>query len=327
MTKKSVSMSQIAELANVSAMTVSRVLNNSPSVLPETREKVLKIARQLGYEHYPNALSRMLRGERSRSIGILACFARPNLTGEVLYRIGRELFPSNYVSYIVDTYADPVVTLQALKTLAERRTEGIIHFSSSPQESNDDISELLKKIGSAVIITHEKQNIPFPQIYCGWSPGVEDVVKYFKKNNSRCPVLLKESSNASCHKAFEDACKKHGFSDWKIITCPTEKLDSCRELQNGIPGDAIFASSEKYHPQLEHMTARGKKIPLVMLMDDFLISHINPEYPVLLRREPEAGVMAVKMLFDQINQKPFAQLSADLPMKFIENVNINMEKK
>ena len=38
MTKKSVSMSQIAELANVSAMTVSRVLNNSPSVLPETRE-------------------------------------------------------------------------------------------------------------------------------------------------------------------------------------------------------------------------------------------------------------------------------------------------
>ena len=315
-------MSQIAELANVSAMTVSRVLNNSPSVLPETREKVLQIARQLGYEHYPNALSRMLRGERSRSIGILACFARPNLTGEVLYRIGRKLFPSNYVSYIVDTYADPVVTLQALKTLAERRTEGVIHFSFNSQELNGDVTALLKKIGSSVIITHERQNIPFAQIYCGWSPGVDDVVKYFKKKNSRCPVLLKESTNASCHQAFEAACKKYGFADWKVITCPAEKFNS--ERQDGIPGDAIFASSEKYHPQLEQITDHGRKLPLVMLMDDFLISHIRPEYPVLRRREPEAGVLAVKMLFDQINQKPFAQLSAEMPMEFVENINTNL---
>ena len=314
-------MSQIAELANVSAMTVSRVLNNSPAVTPETREKVLLVARQLGYEHYPNALSRMLRGERSKSIGILACFARPNLTGEVLCRIGRELFPTNFVSYIVDTYADPVVTLQALKTLAERRTEGVIHFSSNSQELNEDIVDLLKKIGSSVIITHEKQNLPFAQIYCGWTPGVDEVVKYFKKKNSQCPVMLKESSNAGCHQAFEAACKKYGFTDWKIITSPAEKLFKCPELAKGIPGDAIFASSEKYHPYLEDMTDCGRKLPMVMLMDDFLITHIRPEYPVLRRREPEAGVLAVKMLFDQINKKPFPQLVAELPMEFIENIN------
>ena len=321
MRKKSASMSKIAELANVSAMTVSRVLNNSPAVLPETREKVLQIARQLGYEHYPNALSRMLRGERSKSIGILACFARPNLTGEVLCRIGRELFPTNYVSYIVDTYSDPVVTLQALKTLAERRTEGVIHFSFSSQELNEDIVTLLEKIGASVVITHEKFNIPFAQIYCGWTPGVDEVVKYFKKKNSKCPVLLKESTNASCHLAFETACKKYGFSNWEIVSCPVEKLDSCPELKNGIPGDAIFASSEKYHPALELMTDCGRKLPMVMLMDDFLITHIRPEYPVLRRKEPEAGVLAVKMLFDQINNKPFAQLAAELPMEFIENIN------
>lgn len=324
MTKKSVSMSQIAELANVSTMTVSRVLNNSPSVAPETREKVLQIARQLGYEHYPNALSRMLRGERSKSIGIMACFARPNLTGEVLCRIGRELFPTNYVSYIVDTYSDPVVTLQALKTLAERRTEGVIHFSFSSWELNEDITELLKKIGSSVIITHEKQELPFAQIYCGWTPGVDNVVKYFKNKNAKCPVLLKESTNASCHQAFEAACKKYGFQDWKVISCPAEKITTCPELKNGIPGDAIFASSEKYHPVLEQLTDCGRKLPMVILMDDFLITHIRPEYPVLRRREPEAGVLAIKMLFDQINQKPFTQLTADLPMEFVENINTNL---
>ena len=318
-------MSQIADLANVSTMTVSRVLNNSAAVSPETREKVLKIARQVGYEHYPNALSRMLRGERSRSIGILSCFARPNLTGEMLSRIGRALFPSNYVSYIVDTYNDPVVTLQALKTLAERRTEGVIYFGYSAREFNDEITALLKQIGSSVIIAHEKMNIPFPQIYCGWHPGVDNVVKYFKKQNAKCPVMLKENSNANCRREFENACRKYGFTDWKIITCPANRLRDCPELKDQIPGDAVFASSEKYHPILEDMTDCGKKLPLVMLMDDFLINHIRPEYPVLRRREPEAGVLAVKMLFDQINGKtaPLPTIT-DLPMEFIEKATFSL---
>lgn len=323
-------MSKIADLANVSTMTVSRVMNNSASVSPETREKVLQIARKIGYEHYPNALSRMLRGERSKSIGILACFARPNLTGEVLCKIGRELFPSNYISYIVDTYNDPVVTLQALKTLAERRTEGVIYFGYTSKEFNEDIAVLLKQIGAAVLITHEKLNSPFPQIYCGWQPGVENVVKYFKKMNCRCPVLLKENSNASCHNEFEKACKKFGFSDWKIIACPADKISNSADFKHGIPGDAIFASSEKYHPVLEDMTDCGKKIPLVMLMDDLLITHIRPGYPVLRRREPEAGVMAVKMLMEQINQKrPAFPEIIELPMEFIEDASkiYNMENR
>ena len=41
----------------------------------------------------------------------------------------------------------------------------------------------------------------------------------------------------------------------------------------------------------------GKKdFPFVVLMDDYLISQVIPEHPVLRRREPEAGALAVKML-------------------------------
>ena len=314
------SMLKIAEKAHVSTMTVSRVLNNSASVAPATRELVLKIARELGYNHYPNALSRMLRGERSRSIGVLACFARPNLIGEVLCRIGKELFPTNYLNYIIDTYADPEVTLQSLKNLAERRTEGIIYFASSAQEINEEIISLLKQIGSFVIVSNEKHDPVLQQIYCGWAPGVEQVVRYFKKKGAKCPVRLKESTNAACHREFERACRENGFPDWKIITCPAENLPSAPEFRNGFPGDAIFASSEKYHPILEKMTDCGKKLPLVMLMDDFLIHHVHPTYPVLRRREPEAGVLAVKLLFEQINSpQQFRPGITELPMEFIED--------
>ena len=319
------SMLKIAEKANVSTMTVSRVLNNSAAVAPATRELVLKIARELGYDHYPNALSRMLREERSRSIGVLACFARPDLIGEVICRIGKELFPTNYLNYIIDTYADPEVTLQSLKNLAERRTEGVIYFASSAQEINREILDLLKRIGSFVIVSNEKHDPSLQQIYCGWAPGVEQVVRYFKKKGARCPVLLKESSNAACCREFERACKEHGFTRWQIITCPAENLPASPEFRNGFPGDAIFASSEKYHPLLEEMTDCGQKLPLVMLMDDFLIHHVRPSFPVLRRREPEAGVLAVKLLFEQINnQQQFRSGITELPMEFIEDIkNIN----
>ena len=50
-----VTVKQIAELANVSRGTVDRVLNNRSGVSEATRQKVLKIAKELHYE--PNFLS------------------------------------------------------------------------------------------------------------------------------------------------------------------------------------------------------------------------------------------------------------------------------
>ena len=47
--KQPVSIRQVAETAEVSVATVSRVFNNFPSLKPSTREKVFRVARELGY--------------------------------------------------------------------------------------------------------------------------------------------------------------------------------------------------------------------------------------------------------------------------------------
>ena len=63
----------VAKAAGVGVATVSRVLNNSPQVSPETRERVLDAIRTLDYR--PNLLARQLsRGRRVRSIGIISPF-------------------------------------------------------------------------------------------------------------------------------------------------------------------------------------------------------------------------------------------------------------
>lgn len=64
-----VTMAQIAELAGVSAITVSRALRDSPSVTPETRERIKAIAEQAGYRF--NHSARNLRLRRSHMVAVM----------------------------------------------------------------------------------------------------------------------------------------------------------------------------------------------------------------------------------------------------------------
>jgi len=66
-------MNDVARIAGVGTMTVSRVLNDSVHVLDETAERVRKAVAQLGY--HPNEMARALRNFKSRTIGLLL----PNL--------------------------------------------------------------------------------------------------------------------------------------------------------------------------------------------------------------------------------------------------------
>lgn len=63
----------VAREAGVGVGTVSRVLNNSPQVSPETRERVLEAIRTLGYK--PNLVARQLsKGTRAQTIGVISPF-------------------------------------------------------------------------------------------------------------------------------------------------------------------------------------------------------------------------------------------------------------
>ncbi|WP_026059767.1 LacI family DNA-binding transcriptional regulator [Microbacterium yannicii] len=64
------SIRDVARLAGVSHQTVSRVLNDHPSIRPETRERVQQVMADLQYR--PNRAARALVTSRSQTIGILA---------------------------------------------------------------------------------------------------------------------------------------------------------------------------------------------------------------------------------------------------------------
>src|SRR5215212_6297623 len=67
--RKPAVMTDVAALAGVSHQTVSRVINGSTQVRPETRERVLAAMQQLDYRANPAA--RALTTGRSRTLGVV----------------------------------------------------------------------------------------------------------------------------------------------------------------------------------------------------------------------------------------------------------------
>ena len=59
----------VAEACGVSRITVNRALSGNENVKPETREKILKKAQEMGY--VPNLIARSLVNGKSKMIGIV----------------------------------------------------------------------------------------------------------------------------------------------------------------------------------------------------------------------------------------------------------------
>lgn len=66
---KKITMAELARRANVDVSTVSRALNDSPLVKPDTKAQILKIAEETGYA--VNAAARSLRQQSSKTIGMV----------------------------------------------------------------------------------------------------------------------------------------------------------------------------------------------------------------------------------------------------------------
>lgn len=90
----SVTIYDIAKKAKVGVGTVSRVLNNHPSVSPETRAHVLGIAQQLDYR--PNASAQRLARKKSRTITVIMPYITNYFFVEMLRGIQDTLFKHDY---------------------------------------------------------------------------------------------------------------------------------------------------------------------------------------------------------------------------------------
>jgi len=118
-------MSDVARLARVSTMTVSRVINDKDSVIPATRERVREAMRQLNYQ--PNIFARGLVSGRSWTIGVITFDTGQYGPGTALLGIERAARQRGYgVSIAALPRLDRGSMASALALLANMSADGVI---------------------------------------------------------------------------------------------------------------------------------------------------------------------------------------------------------
>lgn len=119
-----VTIKDIAKIANVSYSTVSKALNNSPLVKPTTKEKIMTIANELGYQ--PNFAAQRLVSNRTNIIGLIW----PTIDRVVLSTLVTEINKKiEKTSYSMILSVEPIP--QSLETFKRFQVDGIIYFDES----------------------------------------------------------------------------------------------------------------------------------------------------------------------------------------------------
>ncbi|HZG54919.1 LacI family DNA-binding transcriptional regulator [Paenibacillus sp.] len=123
-----VTIKDIARLAGVSYSTVSKALNGSPLVKSETRDRIVELAEQLGYE--PNLAAKSLVSRRSMTVGVLLPSLERVALSALVGRINDALADRGYE--VILSILPPTSAVRLFQRL---QVDGIIVFEDITPEA------------------------------------------------------------------------------------------------------------------------------------------------------------------------------------------------
>ena len=130
----------IAKESGYAIGTVSRVLNNNPSVSPAARAKILEVIKRYNYQ--PNSNAKHLKQQSSDGLALIVKGTQNMLFVDILEKMQAILEERGYVStvYYIDEEANEVA--QAELICAERKPYGIVFLGSNLEYFTPQLAEL-----------------------------------------------------------------------------------------------------------------------------------------------------------------------------------------
>lgn len=124
MTRKFVTMKDIAKALNISVNTVSRAFNDKADINPETKKRILEKAREMGYLW--NSSAAFLRTSETKTIGVIIDDSTNPFFWEVLLGIETSAKRLGYEVILMNFESDTDEEHRAMETLLSRRVDGLL---------------------------------------------------------------------------------------------------------------------------------------------------------------------------------------------------------
>jgi len=136
-----VTLVEIARVAEVSVSTVSRALSNGNYPLKdETRQRILKLAEEMGYQ--PNLVARSLQSNRSHLVGVIVDRMQSPFAAATVQGIQDGLRNAGYTISIAYSNRDQKLAIDAIHTFYRHQVAGLVILNSWLHTYNDPILSL-----------------------------------------------------------------------------------------------------------------------------------------------------------------------------------------
>lgn len=322
-----VTIENVAQRANVSAMTVSRYLNNTGPVAAKTAERIQTAILELNY--IPHQGARALAAKKTNTIG----FILPEMSSVFFFQLLRGIQQTvTLAEYDLLLYSTP--NPEALNVLnlplGQHNTDGLIIFTHS---LNADVLRRLHRKRFPIVLLHQTppEGLDIPSITFENKAGAYQMVEHLVKcGHERIAFLAGTPDNEDAYwreKGYREALAVHnipfdpqllamaGFDEETAVTIVTQWIQANKAI------DAIFAADDASgRGAMQAIQAAGLRVPediaVVGFDDDLLSRYIDPPLTTVRAPIEEAGRAAATQLLHLINNEPVESLTL-LPTELV----------
>ncbi|MFE2580668.1 LacI family DNA-binding transcriptional regulator [Streptomyces sp. NPDC059378] len=320
------SIKDVAVAAGVSVATVSRVLNDHPSVSPTARERVLAAVGELGYR--PNAVARSLRTDRTRTLGlVISDVLNPYFT-ELARFVEEEARALGYSVIIGNADERPGLQDHHVRTLLDRRIDGLL---VSP---TDGCSPLMLEVARAgtpmVFVDRWIPGVDVPVVRSDGQAAIEALVAHlYGLGHRRLAIIAGPAATTTGRErigAFRDALAAYDLPlPDAYIGQGDFQAESGRRATEGFldlpePPEVVFAADNLMAlGALDAIRDRGLRVPhdiALAAFDDIpWFVHTDPPITAIAQPTGELGRAAVRALIDRIEGR--TPESVTLPARLV----------
>lgn len=300
----------VAKLASVSPMTVSRVINHSGYVREETRKRVMEAMRDLHY--IPNHLARSLVVQKTHTIALIV----PDITNPFFTIVSRgtedRARSSGYHVILCNSDEDPAKEREYVQMCMSMRVDGVI-IAPSGDHSKDSL-EIMEQFGIPYVCVDREVPGVNPDLVCGDSfYGSYQLVRHLAElGHERISIVTNLETSTGRHRlaGYQQAITDSGLTFYPefVTECSYKSIsqeylvDRWWALEH--PPTAVFAANNFVAMDLyKGLIKRGIDVPKDFAMACFDDITSFPEEFFTTAKQPSYnfGSLAMQVLIDRLS--------------------------
>ncbi|HEY4356434.1 MAG TPA: LacI family DNA-binding transcriptional regulator [Acidobacteriaceae bacterium] len=300
---------EVAIAAGVGLMTVSRVINNHPSVKVKTRKKVLAAIQELGYER--NEAAGLLKGQRAMMIGLIV----PDLSdmffaacANTIERLARE---QGYLTLIVSSGHDVELEMEQAELMGRRKLAGLLLVTSGKADPGR-IQALVAGGLPIVALDRPLEGVGTDAVLVENRAGAEDAMEHLiGHGHKRIACIGSDDDSYPINeriRGFRSAMLANGLRPDPVVKIDSQQsatswLTTLRSRKD--PPTAMFSMNYRTSVLLLRALSEMKfKIPsevALVCFDDFdLAPVIAPPVTTVGQSAVDLAKRALRLLLDRI---------------------------